>query len=98
MKWKILLLDSQGPQNSHVEPIANEELHHTLSHIPHELFFSQNKNTTDAIMNFLKHHTAQLIVALPGKYSFLYRLTHKLIEEALSRNTEKPVLLVKQFL
>jgi hypothetical protein len=57
---------------------------------------SKEIKAIDAIMDFVKHHPVQVILALPGKYSFLYRLTHQLIAEACCRNTEKPVLIVKQ--
>lgn len=91
MKLDILKLDAaQKPEE--------EELHNSLSYARHEIFPGEQKSATDAVMHFLKHHSVQLILALPGKYSFLYRLTHKLIDEAICRNSEKPVLIVKQFL
>ncbi len=34
-------------------------------------------------------------IALPGKYSFLYSLTHGSISEAIYRNAQKPVLILK---
>lgn len=72
-----------------------EQLHQYLKNVRHHLFYSQEKNVIDAVMKFLKQGSVQLIIALPGKYSFLYRLTHKSISDAICRNTEKPVLILK---
>jgi len=77
------------------EQESERQLHGYLENIPHHVFFSQNKSAVDAIMEFLKTHHVQLIIALPGKYSFLYRLTHKTISEAICRNHKKPVLILK---
>jgi nucleotide-binding universal stress UspA family protein len=97
MKLNILKIDT-APSSIHNKQLTeSEKLHHLLNHIPHELFFSHERKTIDAIMNFVKDHSVQLIVALPGVYSFLYRLTHQLISEAICRNTEKPVLILKKF-
>jgi nucleotide-binding universal stress UspA family protein len=98
MKLDVLKFDPVPVNgNSRQQASDDEELHKALSNVEHELFASNDKKAIDAIMNFLKHHNVQLILALPGKYSFLYRLTHELIAEAICRNTEKPVLIVKQF-
>jgi hypothetical protein len=99
MKLDILKFGSAHLKEiNHHQSAQDEELHNMLSHSRHQLFSSKEKNTIDAVMNFIKHHPVQLVLALPGQYSFLYRLTHKLIAEAICRNTEKPVLIVKQFL
>jgi len=52
----------------------------------------------DPIKGILGHAeaiAAQLIVALPGRRSLFYRLTHRDIRKALAWNTEFPVLLLK---
>jgi nucleotide-binding universal stress UspA family protein len=98
MKLDVLKLDA-GSTNGNGQGAGkeDEELHRVLSDVRHEIFTGNEKKAIDAIMNFLKGHSVQLILALPGKYSFLYRLTHQLIGEAICRNTEKPVLIVKEF-
>lgn len=72
-----------------------KELHSYLENIPHHIFFSNNKHVIDAVLEFLRNNPVQLIIALPGNYSFLYRLTHKTISDAICRNSEKPVLILK---
>jgi nucleotide-binding universal stress UspA family protein len=98
IKLDILKFDSAQMKDNDQQLAETEELHDVLGSIRHQVFFSAEKKTIDAVMSFLKQHPVQLIIALPGKYSFLYRLTHQLISEAICRNTEKPVLIVKQFL
>ncbi|HEV2483479.1 MAG TPA: universal stress protein [Puia sp.] len=53
---------------------------------------------SDPIKGVLEHAeaiAAQLIVALPGRRSLFYRLTHRDLLKALARNTGFPVLLLK---
>ena len=69
-----------------------------LSHLKnfrHEIYFANNKSILKGIIDFLNEHRADLVIALPGKHSFLYSLTHKSISEALYRGTPKPVLILK---
>lgn len=89
------VLSIADPQLKINEGESEKRLRSYLEGIPHHVFFSQNKNAIDAIMDFLKNHHVQLIIALPGKYSFLYRLAHKTISEAICVNNKKPVLILK---
>ena len=70
-------------------------LHGYLKGFPHEVHYSNNKSILNGIINFLNEHQADLIVALPGRHSFLYSLTHKSISEAIYQGTPKPVLILK---
>jgi nucleotide-binding universal stress UspA family protein len=60
-----------------------------------EVYYSNNKSILNGIINFLDEHPADLVVALPGRHSFFYSLTHNSISEALYRDTPKPVLILK---
>jgi nucleotide-binding universal stress UspA family protein len=71
-------------------------LHSHLKNFRHEIHYSNDKSILNGITHFLNEHPADLVVALPGKHSFLYSLTHKSVSEALYRNTAKPVLILKQ--
>lgn len=98
MKLDILKFDFPHLKDAGQPLAEDEELHNVLGDTRHEVFSSEERKAIDAIMNFIKRHPVQIVLALPGKYSFLYRLTHRLISEAICRNTEKPVLIVKHFL
>jgi hypothetical protein len=96
MKLDIIKFDAVHKKLDHHDQSAyDEELHRLLGTTSHRLFSSSETKAIDAITNFLQHHSVQLILSLPGKYSFLYRLTHQLLSEAICRNTEKPVLIMK---
>ena len=101
-KWreKKLLVLNVDPKERYLRPDegfrkAENALHEYLQGYQHEVYYSNNKNIINGIIEFSKEHETQLIVALPGEYSFLYSLTHKSISEALYRNANKPVLILK---
>jgi len=70
-------------------------LHDYLQNFKHELTYSNHKNIIDGLVEFADKHALQLIIALPGKHSFLYSLTHKSISEAIYANAKHPVLILK---
>lgn len=99
-KNKQLLVLNVDPKERYLRPDeqfknAENTLHEYLKNFPHEVYYSNNKNIINGIMDFSREHDTQLIIALPGKHSFLYSLTRKSISEALYRNARKPVLILK---
>ena len=74
---------------------AEEKFDDLLRNFEHEIHFTPEKNVITAIANFTEDHNVQLIIALPGKHSFLYTLTHESISEAIYRNARLPVLILK---
>jgi hypothetical protein len=87
------------PQNKHLADERFTEiensLHNYLRDFKHEIYFSRNTDVLEAILNFVQEHTVDIVVALPGKHSFLYNLTHKSISTALYLKPPKPVLILK---
>jgi nucleotide-binding universal stress UspA family protein len=101
-KWKDtkLLVLNIDPYDKHLHPdeqFKNTEItmHQYLKSFDHELYYSNNKNIINGIIDFSNEHEVQLITALPGKHSFLFSLTHKSISEAIYHNATKPVLILK---
>ena len=98
-KKKILVLNVD-PKEKYLnkdEDLINKEnaLHDYLKNFDHEVYYSNDKNIMNGIIEFSRTHDVQMIIALPGKYSFLYTLTHKSISEAVYKNAKKPVLILK---
>jgi len=60
-----------------------------------KVYHSEDKDIVHGIFSFAKEHDPQMIVALPGKYSFFYNLTHRSITKALALNAQRPVLILK---
>jgi nucleotide-binding universal stress UspA family protein len=88
------------PRERYVNPddkfkASEERLHQILKNFPHHIYYTNATDTITGIMNFEAEHPAEIIIALPGKYSFLYALTHKSISEAIYRNAKKPVMILK---
>ncbi|HXR84090.1 MAG TPA: universal stress protein [Hanamia sp.] len=74
---------------------AEKSLHEYLKNFHHSIYYVQDKNVISGILNFTKTNEVELLIALPGKYSFLYNLTHTNISEGLYRNTKIPVMILK---
>lgn len=47
------------------------------------------------VLQFAEEKQVQLIIALPGRHSFLYHLTHQNIQQGILQNARKPVLILK---
>ena len=97
VEFEVLILDQNGQHLNPDEKFrkAEEEFHDYLRGFHHELYYAQEKNILEGVAKFLEDHAVDLMVALPGRYSFLYSLTHKSLSEALCRNADQPVLILK---
>ena len=101
-QWKNvkLLVLNVDPNDRHLQPDekfrqSEKNVHHYLENFEHEIFYVANKNVIGGILNYNKINEVQLIIALPGSYSFLYSLTHRSVSQALYRNSKLPVLILK---
>lgn len=74
---------------------AEDSLHEYLKNFKHRIHYAEDSNVIRGILNFPKINEVQMMFALPGRYSFLYSLTHKSISEALYGNTSLPVMILK---
>jgi len=61
----------------------------------YQVTFSEATDIVREILSFAKKSDVQLIMALPGKHSFLYRLAHHSITETFTLCAHHPVLLLK---
>ena len=96
---RLLVLNVDAGER-YVKPDARfremeKSLHDYLKNFEHKIYYANDRDVINGIMNFTKANQVQLIIALPGKYSFLYSLTHKNISEAICRNARQPVLILK---
>lgn len=66
-----------------------------LNDYQYELYYSDDTDILHGVLNFADEHAIQMIIALPGVHSFLYKLTHQSITEGLSLDANKPVLILK---
>lgn len=96
---KLLVLNVD-PDETYLHPDETfrekeENLHTYLQDFSHELHYSNEPDLLNGVRQFVQAHPVQLVIALPGKHSFLYSLTHKSISEAIYKNAQEPVLILK---
>jgi nucleotide-binding universal stress UspA family protein len=93
---KLIVLNvDPGKINSTHEEENTEALKELLESYSYSVYYSKDKNVVHGILDFSEHNEVQLIIALPGHYSFFSNLTHKSITNALAVNANQPVLILK---
>ena len=90
----ILNVDPGNANGVHAEEDTNA-LKEMLESFAYQVYYSEDKNVVHGILDFSEQHQVQLIIALPGHYSFFRNLTHKSITNALAVNANQPVLILK---
>jgi nucleotide-binding universal stress UspA family protein len=78
-----------------LSPEKKEALDRLLTCVEYETYNLPDSNILQGVMRSADDKHAQLIIALPGRHSFLYNLTHQNILHGLSLNSQKPVLVLK---
>ncbi|MDB4923656.1 universal stress protein [Mucilaginibacter sp.] len=58
-------------------------------------YFINETDIINGILQFAKHNDAQIVIALPHKYSFLQSLLHTSVSRQLLENAAVPVLILK---
>jgi nucleotide-binding universal stress UspA family protein len=90
----VLNVDPGKVNNIHADENI-EALKEMLESYAYRVYYSEDQNILHGILDFSKHNDVQLIVALPGHYSFFNNLTHKSITNALEINANLPVMILK---
>jgi nucleotide-binding universal stress UspA family protein len=87
-----------GPfyQHSAKEGFHRALLKEQLGDSKYKLYYSEEKNIAQGILNFAgKNEEIQLIITLPGRHNFFYKLTHRSITETIALHTQIPLLILK---
>ena len=93
---KLIVLNvDPGKINSTHEEENTGALKEMLESYSYRVHYSEDKNVVHGILDFSEHNEVQLIIALPGHYSFFSNLTHKSITNALAVNANQPILILK---
>ena len=66
-----------------------------LKGFDYRLYNLDDKDILQGVLKFADGNPVQMIIALPGRHSFLYHLTHQNIQQGILRNAQKPVLILK---
>lgn len=94
-KLFILNVDQGKAKETADKENIEGKLHQFLNEFNHELYYVNDSNVLHGIMTFSEAQSIDLIIALPGKHSFLYYLTNTSISEAIYKNARLPVLILK---
>jgi nucleotide-binding universal stress UspA family protein len=70
-------------------------LYEMLQEFYPKYYFVNDSNIISGILQFSIDHDAQLIIALPHKYSFLQSLVHNSVSQQLAETSAAPVLMLK---
>ncbi|TCK85188.1 universal stress protein [Albibacterium bauzanense] len=93
-----LLVLNVDPHGHHLKPEAVSEvsaLQQMLKGFNPQYHYTDDMDTIDSIIQFTDTQEAQLIIALPKRYSFLQGLVHNSISQRLALNSKTPVLILK---
>jgi nucleotide-binding universal stress UspA family protein len=96
---RLLFLNISTSDKNDIDADQKRELedyiHQHLTEIPSSIHYSYDEDIINGILNFAASNETELIIALPGKHSFLYYLASRSISEGIYRNTSQPVLILK---
>jgi nucleotide-binding universal stress UspA family protein len=96
---RLLLLDANAAHRSltAADPSspAKAALSELLKGFDYQLYHLEDKDILQGVLKFADDNPVQLIIALPGRHSFLYHLRHQNIQHAVWLNAQKPVLILK---
>lgn len=96
---RLLLLDTNASHGSlpatKPSSAAKAALSELLKGFNHQLYHLEDKDILEGVLKFADDNPVQMIIALPGRYSFLYHLTHQNIQHGIWLNAQKPVLILK---
>ena len=96
---RLLLLNVATKEDSKITDAIKKEWEHNLhqyfADVPYSIHYSFDKNIINGILSFTIANKADLIIALPGKHSFLYYLANRSISEGIYQNVHQAVLILK---
>jgi nucleotide-binding universal stress UspA family protein len=93
----VVNIDKQAKhKNADPEQLAEETaLHQMLEEYHPRYYYNSDGDIINGILNFANDHHAQLVIALPHKYSFFQSLLHNSVSHELTVHSAMPVLLLK---
>ncbi|MFF5380007.1 universal stress protein [Pedobacter suwonensis] len=90
---KLLVLNINSGQAIDLQ--EEHLLHDMLKDFSPDYHYADHPDTIKGIVKFAKSEEAQLIIALPKKYSFFESLLHESVSQKLTIKSHVPVLLLK---
>lgn len=97
VELQVVNIDKEAKhKNADPEQLAEETaLHGMLREYHPRYYYNNESDIINGILNFAKGHNAQMVIALPHKYSFFQSLLHSSVSQQLTIHSAMPVLLLK---
>jgi nucleotide-binding universal stress UspA family protein len=97
VELQVVNIDKEAKhKNEDPEQLAEESaLHKMLQEYHPRYYYSNESDVLNGILSFAKGHQAQMVIALPHKYSFFQSLLHSSVSQQLTVHCAVPVLLLK---
>lgn len=95
VRLSFLNINTREKEDENQKKELEDYIREHLTEIPSSIHYSHDENIIQGILNFAASDKADLIIALPGKHSFLYYLASRSISEGIYQNTSQPVLILK---
>lgn len=97
IQLQVVNIDTEGKHSQpDVRQLAEESyLHHMLKDYQPIYHYINTGEVIKGILDFAVAHKAQMVIALPHKYSFLQSILHNSISQQLAGSSSVPVLLLK---
>jgi len=93
----VVNIDKQAKhRNADLQQLAEESaLHKMLKEYHPKYYYNESGDVINGILDFAKKHNAEMVIALPHKYSFFQSLLHNSVSAGLTVHSAVPVLLLK---
>jgi len=97
VELQVVNIDREAKhKNTDPEQLAEETvLHDMLKEYHPRYYYNKESDIINGILDFAKGHHAQMVIALPHKYSFFQSLLHNSVSQQLTVHSAVPVLLLK---
>jgi len=97
VELQVVNIDKEAKhKNTDPEQLAEETvLHDMLKEYHPRYYYNKETDIINGILDFAKGHHAQMVIALPHKYSFFQSLLHNSVSQQLTVHSAVPVLLLK---
>jgi nucleotide-binding universal stress UspA family protein len=93
----VVNIDRQARhRNADLQQLAEESaLNKMLRDYHPKYYYNESADVINGILDFAKNHHAQMVIALPHRYSFFQSLLHDSVSSELAVHSAVPVLLLK---
>jgi nucleotide-binding universal stress UspA family protein len=92
----ILNIERSGKEHFNTAMVTEQAmLHEVWDEEDPEYYFNENEDIATGILDFIKTHDVQMVIAIPKQHSFFESIFHKSVTKRLTYHTPIPLLLLQ---